>query len=75
MRRLRRKSNRAHTPLTSQAEAGLYGAAYGAKKKGEAIPSYVPRSIGNLPQSVLRSHLKEKGSKKLPYHVKKKKKK
>jgi len=64
--------HRKHTPLTSQSEANLYGAAYGAKKKGKPIPSYVPEGIAHLSKSVLRSHLKEKGKKRLPYHVRKK---
>jgi hypothetical protein len=73
-RAAKQSRHRKHTPLTSQAETGLYGAAYGAKKKGKPVPSYVPEGIAHLSKSVLRMHLKEKGSKKLPYHVKRRSK-
>lgn len=61
-----------HTPLMSQSERGLYGAAYGAKKAGKPKPDYVPQSIWELSLEVLKMHLEESGGKKLPKHVKKK---
>ena len=63
---------RKHTPLTSKAEKGLYGALYGARKTGKPIPSYVPQSLKQVSQSVLKMHLKEAKGKKLPKHVKSK---
>lgn len=64
---------RKHTPLMSQSERGLYGAAYGAKKAGKPKPSYVPESIWGLSLEVLAMHLQESAGKDLPKHVRKKK--
>lgn len=59
-------AERKHTPLTSERERGLYGAAYGAKKAGKPKPSYVPQSIWDLSLDVLSFHLEESKGKKLP---------
>jgi len=61
---------RKHTPLTSDAERSIYGAAYQAKKNHKPMPSYVPRSLAKLPLSILEFHLEESKGKKLPKHVK-----
>lgn len=58
-----KKKPRKHTPIVSSAQAGLFGAAYGAKKRGEPAPEYVPKSILKVSRKVLRSHLKEWGDK------------
>lgn len=57
---------RKHTPLTSRAERGLYGAAYGAKKEGKPTPSYVPASVAQLSMNILKGHLEESKGRKLP---------
>lgn len=62
---------RKHTPLTSEAERGIYGAAYAAKKARKEKPSYVPQSIWELSLDVLRMHLEESKGKELPEHVRK----
>jgi hypothetical protein len=64
---------RKHTPLTSKAERGIYGALYGARKEGKPVPSYVPESLKNVSQDVLKMHLEEAAGKKLPKHAKKSK--
>jgi hypothetical protein len=61
--------SRKHTPLTSGAEEGLYGAAYAAKKAGKKPPKYVPKSIMKISEDVLAMHLHEAKGKKLPKHV------
>jgi len=63
--------DRKHTPLTSESEQGLYGAAYAAKKAGKPKPDYVPESIWELSLEVLKMHLEESKGKNLPKHVKK----
>ena len=65
-----KKKKRKHTPLTSKAERGLYGAAYGAKKSGGPMPSYVPPSIAQLSMNILKGHLEESAGRKLPKKVK-----
>lgn len=60
---------RKHTPLTSKAEEGFYGAAYAAKKAGKKAPSYVPRSIMKISKDVLEMHLHEAKGKDLPKKV------
>jgi hypothetical protein len=62
--------HRKHTPLTSIAERGIYGAAYGAKKAGKSKPDFVPESVWKLSLEVLKMHLEESKGKKLPEHVK-----
>jgi len=57
----KKKKHRKHTPITTEAQAGLFGAAYGAKMRGEPAPSYVPKSLMQVSRKVLRSHLKEYG--------------
>jgi hypothetical protein len=69
-----KKSERKHTPITSKKEQGLFGAAYGAKKKGKKKPSYVPSSLWGQPMAILKMHLKETKGKKLPKKVRRKKK-
>ena len=52
--------HRKHTPITSEAQQGLFGAEYARRKAGEK---------GRMPgitKAELRSHLKESGGKKLP---------
>lgn len=58
--------SRKHTEITSKKQKGLYGAAYGAKKKGKPKPSYVPESLWRVKQQILKAHLKEAKGKKLP---------
>jgi hypothetical protein len=60
---------RKHTPLTSIAERGLYGAAYGAKKAGKPKPDFVPASVWGLSLAVLKFHLEESAGRKLTEHV------
>jgi hypothetical protein len=66
---------RRHTPIVSGKQRGLFGAAYGAKKKGKGKPSYVPKSLFNEPMETLGMHLKEAKGKKLPKRSKKGKRK
>jgi hypothetical protein len=62
-------SDRKHTPLTSEAERGLYGAALGAKRAGKPKPSYVPQSLWEESEALLAYHLKESKGKKLPKYA------
>lgn len=64
-----------HTPITSGKQQGLFGGAYGAKKKRKGKPHYVPKSLWKEPMSVLGMHLEESAGKKLPKKVRKKGKK
>lgn len=59
-----KKSGRKHTPIVSKKQAGLFDAAYGAKKAGRAPPKYVPKSLSNESLEVLGAHMKEWGGKK-----------
>ncbi len=68
-----KKSGKKHTPITSKRERGLFGAAYGAKKKGKGKPSYVPSSLWSQSMPIMSMHLKESKGKKLPKRVKGKK--
>lgn len=61
---------RKHTALKSQAEQGLYGAAYGAKKEHKPMPSYVPPSVAHLSMNILKGHLEESKGRNLPKKVK-----
>ena len=63
-------THRKHTPIVSRKQQGLFGAAYGAKKRGEPMPSYVPKSLANVSASVLKSHIEEVGKKRLPKRAK-----
>jgi len=54
------KSKRAHTPIVSKAQRGMFGAEYARRKAGKA-----PRMKG-ITKSELRGHLKESKGKKLP---------
>ncbi len=65
--------HRKHTPLVSKKQRGLFGAAYGAKKKRKKKPGYVPMSLWNQPMKILGAHLEESKGKKLPRKVRKKK--
>jgi len=58
------KKARRHTPIVSKRQAGLFGAAYAAKKSGKSAPAYVPKSLSNESLEILGSHLKEWGGKK-----------
>ena len=69
------KKHRAHTPITSEAQQGGMGSAYGRKKAGKGKSSKTPAPIWSISMADLRSHLKEAGGKKLPQRVGKKKKK
>lgn len=40
-------------------QKGLWGAAYGNKKKGKGKPSYVPTSMWNQSMGKLKEYLKE----------------
>jgi hypothetical protein len=59
-------SHRKHTPIVSEKQKGLFGAAYGAKKAGKPMPSYVPKSLAGESSGVLKAHLKEAKGKSLP---------
>ena len=61
--------HRKHTPIVSKKQRGLFGAAYGAKRSGKPMPSYVPESLANVSASVLKAHIEEAGRKKLPKRV------
>lgn len=63
--------DREHTPLTSIAERGLYGAAYGAKKAGKPKPDFVPDSVWKLSLEVLKMHLEESKGRNLLEYIKK----
>lgn len=60
------KSTRKHTPITSKAQRGLFGAELARRKAGKK-----PRMSG-ITKKELRSHLKESAGKKLPARKKKK---
>jgi hypothetical protein len=64
--------HRKHTPIVSDSQRGLFGAAYSARKAGKPRPSYVPPSMYELPMKTLKAHLKEAKGKDLPTYVKKK---
>ena len=52
--------HRKHTPITSKAQQGLFGAELGRRKKG------LKRRMKGITTGELRGHLKESGGKKLP---------
>lgn len=62
---------RKHTPIESEKQRRLFGAAYSYKKAGKAKPSYVPQSLWDVPLSILKAHLDESEGKKFPMKVKK----
>lgn len=68
-----KKSGRKHTPIVSKKQEGLFGAAYGVKKKGKRKPAYVPESLWSQSMPIMSMHLKETKGKKLPKRVKGKK--
>lgn len=55
-----KKSGRAHTPITSEKQRGLFGAEYARRKAGKE-----PRMTG-ITGAELKSHLHEAGGKNLP---------
>ena len=57
-------SKRKHTPITSEAQKGLFGAELARRKKGKK------RKMKKITTTELRSHLKESKGKKLPQMVK-----
>jgi len=59
------KSGRAHTPITSEKQRGLFGAEYARRKAGKG--SQMP----GITKAELKSHLKEAGGKDLPESSKK----
>ncbi len=61
------KSKRAHTPIVSKAQRGLFGAEYARRKAGKK-----PR-IPSITRAELRGHLKESKGKKLPKRTRRKK--
>lgn len=60
------KKGKPHTPITSEAERGLFGAEYARKKAGK-------RGRTKMSKPTLKRHLKEAGGKKLPARSRKKK--
>jgi len=62
-----KKSGRKHTPITSKAQRGLFGAEYARGKKGK-------KKKTDMSQAELKRHLKESKGKKLPKKAKRKKK-
>jgi hypothetical protein len=64
--------SRKHTPIVSQKQRGLFGAAYKAKKTRKSKPSYVPESLWREKQQILKVHLKETKGKKLPKKIRRK---
>lgn len=61
-------------PAKSKKQKALFGASYGAKKKGKKKPSYVPMSMWEQSLPKLKEWVSG-SSKGLPRKVKKKKKK
>ena len=53
--------HRAHTPIVSEKQRGLFGAEYARRKKG--LKGRMP----GITKTELRSHLKESKGKKLPF--------
>jgi hypothetical protein len=47
-------------PAVSQAQRGLFGAAYSAKKAGKPKPKFVPQSIWNLDLTKMEDFLSMK---------------
>ena len=54
-----------HTPITSEAQRGLFGAEYARRKAGEK------GRMSGITKAELKSHLKESGGKDLPKKAKK----
>lgn len=57
---------RKHTPITSKAQRGLFGAELARRRKG------LEAKMGGITTTELESHLKESKGKKLPKRSKKK---
>jgi hypothetical protein len=55
--------HRAHTPITSQAQQGLFGAELARRRRGEK------RQMAGITTAELEGHLRESGGKKLPKHA------
>ena len=63
------KKHRVHTPLTSKAQRGLFGAELARRRAGKA------RRMRGITTKELISHLEESRGKKLPKRIKKRKRK
>lgn len=63
-----KKKHRAHTPITSEAQRGFFGAELARKRKGKATKT-------KMSEAELSRHLEESGGKKLPARAKLKRKK
>lgn len=65
-KKTKKGKHRKHTPITSEAQQGAMGSAYGAKRAGKGKPKKTPAAIWKMPLAELRRHLKEAKGKDLP---------
>jgi len=63
-----KKKHRAHTPITSEAQQGFFGAELARKRAGKKTKT-------EMSEAELKRHLEESGGKKLPARAKLKRKK
>ena len=57
---VKKKKHRKHTPITSQAQQGKFGAELARRRAGKA------RRMSGITTAELKSHLEESGGKNLP---------